>query len=105
MLPFGINELPHFQAEDPIVVRIVAWVDVFEPAPVLGKDLFEDVPSRRSCCSHQAASLEGVGLCVIALFYHIPPTTSTPASASLRARSPTSLTLAPRGRQGTPQME
>jgi hypothetical protein len=44
-------------------------------------------------------------LCVIALFYHIPPTTSTPSSALTGARSPTSLTLAPRGRQGNPQME
>jgi hypothetical protein len=40
-----------------IVARMVARVDVCEPLPVLGKDLFEDVPSRRSCCSHQAAPL------------------------------------------------
>jgi hypothetical protein len=32
-------------------------VDVFAPVPVRGKDLFEDVPGRRGCCSHQAASL------------------------------------------------
>jgi hypothetical protein len=42
---------------------------------------------------------------VIALFYHIPPTISTPSPVFPGARSPTSLTLAPRGRQGNLQME
>src|SRR5712691_714434 len=87
----------HLVHEPIIVTRIVARVDAFEPVPVLSKDLFEDVPGRQGFCSHQAASLRSVGLCVIALFYHISPTTSTPSSALTGARSPTPLTLAPRG--------
>ena len=68
------------------------------------QDLFEDVPGRQGFCSHQAASLRSVGLWVIALFYHIPPTTSTPSSACPGPCSPTPFTLEPRGRQGHPQM-
>ena len=66
---------------------MVARMDACEPVPVLTKDLFEDVPGRQGCCSHQAASLRSVGLSVIALFYHILPTTSTPSSAYPPARS------------------
>jgi hypothetical protein len=36
---------------------ILARVAVFEPVPVLGTELFEEVPGRRRGCSHQAASL------------------------------------------------
>src|SRR2546426_1188908 len=101
----GIPAPEHLVHEVIIVTRIVTRVDACEPVPVLGKDLFEDVPGRQGFCSHQAASLRSVGLCVIALFYHISPTTSTPSSALTGARSPTPLTLEPRGRQGNPQME
>ena len=101
----GIPAPEHLVHEAIIVARIVARVDVFEPVPVLGKDLFEHVPGRRGCCSHQAASLWSMGWCVMALFYHIPPTTSTPSPAFTGTRSPTPLTLEPRGRQGNPQME
>src|ERR1700720_2080069 len=45
-----------------IVACIVARVDVFESVPVLGKDLFEEVPGRRSGCNHQGASLRSIGL-------------------------------------------
>jgi hypothetical protein len=101
----GIPAPEHLVHEAIIVGCLVARVDACEPVPVLGKDLFEEVPGWWGFCNHQAASLRGVGLCVIALFYHIPPTTSTPSSALTGARSPTSLTLVPRGRQGNPQME
>jgi hypothetical protein len=101
----GIPTPEHLVHETVIVALIIARVDAFKPVPVLGKDLFEDAPGWRSCCNHQAASLRSVGLWVIVLFYHIPPTTSTPSSAFPRARSPTLLPLAPRGRQGYPQME
>ena len=47
----GIPAPKHLVHEPIIVARIVARVDVFESVPVLGKDLFEEVPSRRSCCS------------------------------------------------------
>jgi hypothetical protein len=100
----GIPAPEHLVYEAVIVSPIVARVDAFEPVSVLSKDLFEDAPGRRGGCSHQAASLRSIGLYVIARFYHIPPTTSTPSLACTGARSPTSLTLEPRGRQGNPQM-
>jgi hypothetical protein len=94
----------HLGDEAIIVGLMVARVDAFESIPVLGKDPFEDVPGRRSCCNHQAASLRSVGLSVIALFYHIPPTTATPSSACPGACSPTQFALEPWGRQANPQM-
>src|SRR6478672_23086 len=39
----------HLVPEAIIVTRIVARVDALEPVPVLGKDLFEDVPGRQGC--------------------------------------------------------
>jgi hypothetical protein len=42
---------------------------------------------------------------VVQLFYHTSPAQSTLSSAFAGARSPTSLTLEPRGLQGNPQME
>src|SRR3954449_12222126 len=92
----GIPAPEHLGHQGIIVASIVARIDAFKAVPVVGKDLFEDAPGWWGFCNHQAASLRGVGLCVIALFYHIPPTTSTPSSALTGARSPTSLTLAPR---------
>ena len=61
----------HLVDQSIIVTAIVPRIDAFKAVPVLGKDLFEDAPSWRSCCSHQAASLQGVGLCMVALFYHM----------------------------------
>src|SRR2546423_1455137 len=74
--------------EASIVGRILAWVDALEPAPVLGKDLWEEVPGRRRCCRQQAASLRSVALCVGALFYHVQRTKSTPSSALTGYRPP-----------------
>src|SRR4029434_1842917 len=59
---FRVPTSEHFLDEAVIVRPLVARIDAGEPVPVLGKDLFEDVPVRRGCCSHQAASLRGVGL-------------------------------------------
>jgi hypothetical protein len=70
----------HLVHESSVVALIVPRIDALKSVPVLGKDLFEDVPILRGFGMHQAASLRGVGLCVIARFYHIPPTTSTPSS-------------------------
>src|SRR5262249_31774788 len=77
----GIPAPEHLVHEAIIVARIVARVDVFEPVPVLGKDLFEEVPGRRSGCKHQAASLRSIGLWVVTLLYHVSLTTSTPSLA------------------------
>src|ERR687886_452050 len=87
----------HLLHEAIIVTRSIARVDVLEPVPVLGKDLFEDAPGRRGFCHHQAASLRGVGRYVVALFYHALPTNSTPSSARTGRWSPTCLALTPRG--------
>src|SRR5438132_10197155 len=71
-----------------IVASIVPRVRALEAVPVVGKNLFEEVPGRRSCCSQQAASLESVGWWVIALFYHIPSMTSTPSAVLTRVLPP-----------------
>src|SRR4029453_5610113 len=68
----------HLVHECIIVALVVARAAMFEPVPILTKDLFEDVPGLQSIGSHQATSLRGVRLCVIERFYHILPPTSTP---------------------------
>jgi len=89
----------------PIVVAgIVARMDVFEPLPVLDKDLFEDVPVLRRLCNHQIALREGVGLLGIKRFYHVSLSESTPSSVCTATPSPTSLALEIRGRQGSRKM-
>src|SRR5712691_6538182 len=97
----GITTGQHFVDEAIIVPSIVPRVGALQSVPVLAKDLFKDIPGRRSCCRHQATSLRSVGWRVIALFYHIPLTTSTPSLAFTGAPAPTSLTLAPRGLQAS----
>jgi hypothetical protein len=77
---------------------------VFEPAPVLSKDLFEDVPVLGGCCNHQGAPSAGCGFAV-QLLCHGSSAQSTSSSAFIEAPSPTSLTLQLRGLQGNPQME
>src|SRR5438477_2719828 len=101
----GIPAPEHLLDKFIIVAAIVPRIDVYKSVPVIGKDLFEDAPRRRSCCSHQAASLQSVGLCVVERFYHILAPTSTLSSACPTARSPTHLALAPQGREGRRKME
>src|SRR5438128_7773706 len=67
----GIPAPEHLLDKFIIVAAIVPRIDVCKSVPVLGKDLFEDAPRRRSCCSHQAASLQSVGVCVVERFYHV----------------------------------
>jgi Helix-turn-helix domain len=57
----GIPAPEHLVHQTIIVGLIVARIRAFKPVPVLGKDLFEDIPGRWGCCSHEAASLRGVG--------------------------------------------
>src|SRR5262252_4941903 len=86
--PLRLAACEHLVHKAVIVARIVTRIDAFEPVPVLSKDLFEDVPGRRSCCSHQAASLQRVGWWVIGLFDHIPSLTSTPSAVLTRILPP-----------------
>src|SRR5215475_2196470 len=76
----GIPAPEHLLYQAVIVASIVPRGRALEAVPVVGKDLFEEVPGRRSCCSHQAASLQRVGWWVRGLFYHIPSMTSTPSA-------------------------
>src|SRR5256885_6087020 len=84
----GIPAPEHLRYQAVIVASIVPRVHALEAIPVVGQDLFEEVPGRRSCCSHQAASLQSVGWWVIALFYHIPSMTSTPSAVLTRVLPP-----------------
>src|SRR6516162_5105047 len=84
----GIAAPEHLGHQTIIVAAIVPRVGALETVPVVDKDLFKEVPGRRSCCSHQTASLQSVGVWVIALFYHTPPLTSTPSAALTRGLPP-----------------
>src|SRR5215831_6625605 len=81
----GIPAPEHLLYQAVIVASIVPRMRVLEAVPVVSKNLFEEVPGRRSGGSHQAASLQSVGWWVRALFYHIPSLTSTPSAVWTRA--------------------
>jgi len=51
----GMTTPEHLVHETVIVALIIARIDAFKPVPVLGKELFKDVPALRGLCSHQAA--------------------------------------------------
>jgi hypothetical protein len=59
--PLRIAACEHLVHKAVIIACMVARGDVFEPVPVLSKDLFEDVPGRQGFCSHQATLLRGIG--------------------------------------------
>src|SRR5262245_29018458 len=84
----GIPAPEHLLYHAVIVASIVPRMRALEAVPVVSKNLFEEVPGRRSCCSHQAASLQRVGWWVIGLFYHIPSMTSTPSAVLTRILPP-----------------
>jgi hypothetical protein len=50
-----------------LVASIVARIDALKAVPVIGQDLFEAAPGRRSGSRHQAASLRSLGLGIVAL--------------------------------------
>jgi hypothetical protein len=100
----GMTAAEHLVHETIIVAGIVARVDVFEPLPVIDKDLFEDVPVLRRLCHHQIAPSEGVRLLGIELFYHVFRFGSTPSSVFTGTPSPTPRTLETRGLRGSWKM-
>ncbi len=113
-LQTAVFDIPHFLRvptpehlghEAIIVGLIVARIDACEPVPVLGKDLFKDVPILSGFCDHQAAPSEGVRIVAVQRFYHVTPAQSTPSSAFTGACSSISLTLKPRGLQGNREMK
>src|ERR687886_91506 len=67
----GIPAPEHLVHESIIVGRLVARVDAFESIPVLGKDLFEDIPVLRGCCNHQGAPSRSIEVCSAAFLPHL----------------------------------
>src|SRR5437867_10325661 len=65
-----------------VVGRLVAGMGVLKRIPVIGKDLFEDVPVPRGCCKHQGAPSEGVGIVAVQRLYHASSALSTPPRRS-----------------------
>jgi hypothetical protein len=51
----GISTPKHLGYQTIVVGRLVAWMGVFEPVPVLSKDLLEDIPGPCRCYTHQGA--------------------------------------------------
>jgi hypothetical protein len=45
-----------------VVERIVARTELFKSFPMLGKDLFKNVPTGRGFCIHRSAPIWGVGV-------------------------------------------
>src|SRR5207247_689961 len=66
-----------------IVARIIARIDAFEPVPMLGKDLLEDVPVPRGCYKHQGAPSWGVEMMVVQRLYHTSPAQATPSAVCM----------------------
>src|SRR5215218_9060771 len=57
---------------------LITRMGVGEPVPVLGKDLFENVPVPRGCCKHEGAPSGGEKIDPVKRFYHAFPASSTP---------------------------
>src|SRR5688572_29835062 len=76
-LPWGATR-QHLGYQVIVVGCLVAWMGVLKRVPVLGKNLFEDVPVPRGCCKHQGAPSEGVGMGAVQRLYHASSGLSTP---------------------------
>jgi len=57
-----ITTSEHLVDEIIIVGRIVARTDAFKPILVLGKDLFEDVPTASGFCIHRSVPIWDIGV-------------------------------------------
>src|SRR6266704_2877797 len=51
----GISTPEPLRYQALVVGRLVTWMGVFEPVPVLSKDLLEDIPVPCRCYTHQGA--------------------------------------------------
>ena len=51
----GISTPEHLGYPAIVGGRLVAWMGMFEPIPVLSKDLLEDIPVPCRGCKHQSA--------------------------------------------------
>ena len=75
-----------------LVGRVIARTELFEPLPVIDKDLFEDVPVPRRFDNHQIAPSEG-GDVGDAAFLPRLPLCVHPSSVFTEVASPTALAL------------
>src|SRR5262245_33985786 len=66
-----------------VVGRIVARTERFKPLPMLGKDLFKNVPTGSGFCIHRAAQIWGVWWCYRGTLYHVQADKATPSSGPL----------------------
>ena len=78
---------------------------MFEAAPVIDKDLLEDVPVPRRLDNHQIAPSEGIGMLMVTCFYHVSRSWSTPSIGLHRSAFTHLLALEPRGLQGGRKMK
>ena len=96
----GIAAVEHLVDEPLIVGRVIARTELFEPLPVIDKDLFEDVPVPRRFDNHQIAPSEGGDVGDAAFLPHLTPCVH-PSAVFTEVASPTSLALELRGLQET----
>src|SRR5262249_48983252 len=71
-----------------IVGGLVARMGVLKRAPVLGKDLLEDIPVPRGLGHHGVAPSEGETIVAVKRLYHGSPASSTPDRPLLRHSHP-----------------
>src|SRR5712691_10075872 len=73
----------HFVDKVIVVGRIVARTERFKPLPMLGKDLFKNVPTGNGFCIHRSAPIRGVLWCYRGTLYHVQAAKATPSSGPL----------------------
>src|SRR5262245_54964740 len=78
----------HFGHQAIIVGGLVARMGVLKRAPVIGKDLLEDIPVPRGLGHHGVAPSEGDTIVAVKRLYHGSPASSTPHRPLLRHSHP-----------------
>jgi hypothetical protein len=97
----GISTPEHLRYQALVVGRLVAWMGVFEPVPVLSKDLLEDIPVPRGLWHHRGAPSWGDDLLTVQRLYHASSASSTPHRPVLGQPSLASFILESRGLPGS----
>src|SRR5216683_7763377 len=97
----GISTPEHLRYQALVVGRLVAWMGVCEPVPVLSKDLLEDIPVPRGLWHHRGAPSWGDDLLTVQRLYHASSASSTPHRPVLGQPSLASFILESRGLPGS----
>ena len=66
-----VTTAKHLLHDTIIVGRIVAWIDVCKPVPVIAKDLFKDVPVLRGYAASERTELGCWDMCGAAFVPHL----------------------------------